>query len=52
MKIYESSIKVRCYCEICQAEYLTETPEKGCPVCNVKKKKSKKQELKGGQKND
>ncbi len=38
---YESRISVRCYCEKCDVEYMTETPE-NCPYCEMKKRQEAK----------
>jgi len=50
---FESKISVRSYCENCKAEFMTETPERGCPVCNSNKQpEAQKSKKKGGAKND
>ena len=52
----DSKIEYRGYCETCRAEFMTEDPAKACPVCKnkeqVQEKETKKQNRKGGNKND
>lgn len=48
---FESKTSVRCYCENCKVEFMTETPEKGCPVCSGSKQIEAQKTKKGGAKN-
>ncbi len=51
---FKGTITVRCFCETCETEYMTEAPERGCPACEFKKKQEAKanKTKKGGGKND
>ena len=51
-KVYQSRLTTKAYCDVCRADYLTESPEAGCPVCAARKQAEKqptKNKKKGGE---